>query len=262
MKKYKAKSVSIILPCAWRDKRLNLPYSKELVRVGEDMSVIDHSFRHILASRVKPRVAVIIGPDKCDIVRYLREKYSDAVEMVFVFQKTITEDIAGALKSAERLLGDKNILLMPNTIIEHGNKKTSLIDEALGALDRQPFVFMYKNETSVTRLKLSGALRVQDQKVIDYEEKPLKHVEKYNAFWVSCGFRKEILGEVISVIGHDRPKNFNFKNVFRKSIMYKSSPIRVAESVDISTWTNLNAYLLKQYLTESGIDPKFHQTRQ
>ena len=256
MKKDKTESVSIILPCAGRGTRLNIPYPKELIKVNEDMSVIDYSFQHILASQVKSRVVVIVGPHKFDTVRYLYEKYNDKVDLVFIFQKNNDKDITGAIKSAEHLFGDKNILLMPNTIIEYKDKKVSLIDKMLETLDHQPFVFMCKDESSVSRLKLSGALNIEDGKVVDYEDKPLKHIEKYNAFWVSYGFKKEVFSEIISVIEQGALKKTNFKKAFRKSPLYKSLPVKINECVDIGTWTNLNAYLLRRYLVKSGIDPQ------
>jgi len=259
IRKNKTESVSIILPCAGHGTRLNLPYPKELIKINEDMSIIDYSFHHILESRIKPRVIVIIGPHKFDTVRYLYKKYNDKVDLVFVFQKTKHKETASAvaIKSAEHLFGDKNILLMPDTIIEYKDKKNSLIDKMLDALDSQHFVFAHKNETSVTRLKLFGALNIKDKKVIGYEDKPLKNVKKYNAFWVSFGFKKEVFNEVISVIEQSTFKKMSAKNTFQKSVMYKSLPVKVDEYVDIGTWTNLNAYLMRQYLEKSGIDPQF-----
>ena len=261
MRKDKGGSVSIILPCAGRGTRLNLPYSKELVKISEGMSLIDYSFQHILASHLQPRVIVVIGPHKLDIARYVYEKYNDKVDLVFVFQKADHKGVTGATRSAEHLFGDKNILFLPSTIIEYKNNKVPLIDKMTGMLDRQPFVFMYKNENSITRLKLSGALHIQDQKVIDYEDKPLEHVEKYNAFCVSYGFKKEVFNEVISVIEQSVLKKDNFRQTFQKSVMCKTLAVEVAEYIDISTWTNLNAYLLRQYLMRSGVDPQFLKIR-
>lgn len=250
----KTESISVILPCVGRDTRLNLPYPKELIRISEKMSVIDCSFQHVLASRVKPRVVAVIGPHELDIARYLYEKYNDKVDLVVIFQKASHKDFIGVVRSAGHLLSDKNILLMPTSIIERSAKEAPLLDAMLDILDRQPFVFAYKAETSVTRLKLSGALQVEDQKVIGYEDKPLKHTKKYNAFWTSFGFKKEVFNEVISVIEQGMLKKTSLKKVFRKSVMYKSLSIMVDDYVDISTWTNLNAYLMKQYLIKSGID--------
>jgi len=262
MRKNKTESVSIILPCAGHGTRLKLPYPKELIKINEDMSIIDYSFHHILESRIRPRVVVIIGPHKFDTARYLYEKYNDKVDLVFVFQKTNEKEITGAIRSAEHLFGDKNILLMPDTIIEYKDRKVSLIDNMIDSLNNQPFVFVHKNEASVTRLKLFGALNIQDKKVIDYKDKPVKNVENYNAFWVSFGFKKKVFGEVISVIEQSMLKKATHKNTFRKSVMYKSSSISVAEYVDIGTWTNLNAHLMRQYLEQSGIDPQFLKINQ
>ncbi len=256
MEKNKDESVSIILPCVGHDMRLKSPYSKELVKINEDMSIIDYSFNHILASHIKPRVIVIIEPYKFDTVRYLYEKYNDKVNLVFIFQKTNYEGVTGAIKSAEHLFGDKNILLMPNTIIGRKDKEVPLLDKIVEVLDHHPFVFISKDETSVIRLKSGGALHVEDGKVIDYKNKPLSHVERYNALLVSFGFKKEVFAEVISVIGQGTLKRANPKNGFRKSIMYKSSTVKVTECIDINTWTKLNAYLLRQYLVRSGIDPQ------
>lgn len=263
MKRNKTESVSIILPCAGRDARLNLPYPKELIRISEDMSVIDCSFRHILASRVKSRVIVVVGPHKFDTVRYLYEKYNDKIDLVFVFQKNNDndKDITGVVRSAEHLFGDKNIILMPNAIIECKDKSIPLIDKMLKSLNDRPFVFMSKDESSVSRLKLFGALNIKDGKVIDYEDKPSKNIGKYNAFWVSYGFRKEVFSEISAAIEQSVFKKANFKKAFRKSFLYKSRVVKIDEYTDIGTWTNLNAYLLRQYLVKSGIDPQLLKIR-
>jgi len=260
MKKNKIESVSIILPCVGHGTRLKFPYPKELIRVNEDMSVIDYSFQHILESHISPRVIVIIEPDKLDVIRYLYEKYNDKVDLVFVFQKNNNKEIIGTVRSVEHLLGDKNILLLPNTIIKYKDKKVALMDKILGSLNRHPFVFVNKNETSVTRLKLFGALNIQDGKVIDYEYKPVKNIKNYNAFWVSFGFKKEVFREVTSVIEQSILKKTNFKNVFKKSVIYKSPVIEVDSFTNIDTWTQLNAYLVRQYLEKSGIDPQIFKT--
>ena len=257
IKKKKEESVAIILPCAGHGTRLNAPYPKELTKINEDMSIIDYSFKHILASHVKPLVIVIIGPHKFDTVRYLHEKYDDKVDLVFVFQKINYNGITGAIRSAEHLLGDKNILLLPNTIIEYEDKKTPMLDRMLNALDEQPFVFLYKDESSKVRLKESGALRIEGGEVIDYEDKPQIRVEKYNAFWTAYGFKKEVFNEIISVFEQSFRKKASSRNAFRKSVMYKSHPIKANECIDISTLTNLNAHLLRQYLITSGVDPQF-----
>src|ERR1051325_5293122 len=97
-KKEKIEPISIILPCAGRGTRLNLPYPKELLKINEEMSVIDYSFRHILASRLPLRVVIIVGPHKFETVRYLYEKYNEKVDLSFVFQKTHHKEITGALK--------------------------------------------------------------------------------------------------------------------------------------------------------------------
>src|SRR3989344_5441204 len=201
IKKKKEESVAIILPCAGHGTRLNAPYPKELTKINEDMSIIDFSFHHILASHVKPRVIVIIAPHKFDTVRYLYEKYNDKVELVFVFEKNGDKNVAStlAVKSAQNLLCDKNILLLPDTIIEYKDKG-SLIDKMLDILDHHHFVFAHKNENSLTRLKLFGALDVKEGRVIGYEDKPQRNIKKYNAFWVALGFNKGLFGTVISII--------------------------------------------------------------
>lgn len=262
MKKPLKESVSVILPCVERNAQLNLPYPKELIKVNEGMSIVDYSFHHILASQIKPRVIVIIGPHKFDTVRYLYEKYNDKVELVFIFKKTDQVGVKTAIRSAKHLLGDKNIFLMPDTIIEYKDKNVPLIDKMLATLDQQPFVFASKNESSVTRLKLFGALRIKKGKVVDYEDKPRKEVSKYNAFWVAYGFRREVFDEVVSVIEKNTFKRPNYRKLFRESPIYNSISITVAEYIDIGTWTNLSAYLLRQYLIKSGIDPQFLKINQ
>lgn len=226
------------------------------------MNVIDYSFHHILASKIKPRVVVVIAPHKFDVVEYLYKKYNDKVDLVFVFQKADQKEIVGAVRSAEHLFGDKNIVLMPNMVLEYKDKKTSLIDKVLGMLDRQPSVLISKSEASVSRLKVSSALRIEDGKVLAFENKPTKGVEKYNALCVTYGFKKQASENVISAIEQLSQKRGNSRGVFEKSSLFKTSPVFVEEFVDIGTWTHLNAYLLRQYLVKSGIDPQFLKINQ
>ncbi len=257
----KKDSVLIILPCLQRGTDSNFPYSKELVSVGDGVSLVDLSFRHILSSRVKPRVALIVGPHGSDIAEYVQKKYKGKVDLVTLSQKKNHKNLADAVRSVKHLFGDKNILLVPSSIIEHeDSSKVSLVDEILGSLDNQPFVFVCKREDSVTKLRSSGVLNIQKEVIIDFEDKPL-NAKKYNAFWVSFGFKKVVANEVLSVIRQSGMRKANFKKMFKKSVMYGSLPINVDSYADISTWTNLNAYLLKQYLTESGVDPLFLKIR-
>ncbi|PIR44954.1 MAG: hypothetical protein COV10_01980 [Candidatus Vogelbacteria bacterium CG10_big_fil_rev_8_21_14_0_10_51_16] len=259
--KNKTEPVTIILPCSDGISDSNFPYPKELIKINEEMSVIDFSFHHILASQIKPRVVVIVAPNKFETVRYLFERYNDKVDLVFVFQKSreqkVTNANAIAIRSAEHLFSDKNILLMPDTIIERKDNQTSLIDTMLAALNRQSFVFAHKKEVSVTRLKLFGALKIEDDVVVDYEDKPVDNSAGYNAFWASFGFKREVFEEVISVIEGSTLKKGNYKRDFQKSVMHKTSTVEVSEYIDIATWTHLNAYLMRQYLEQSGIDPGF-----
>lgn len=258
MKKDKVGSISVILPCAFGSDRLKGPYSRELVKIDEDMVLIDSSFKHILASYAKPRVVIVIEDRKSDTVRYLRGKYDKKVDLVFVFQKHYHNDLFDVIRSAKHLFSDKNIILMPNGIIEYKDKKNPLIDRISGALEDCPFVFVCKKELSISRLKLSAALHIEDEKVVEYQYKPTKDFKKFNAFSVSFGFTKEFFDEAVEVLGQAANKKSNsFDRAFKKSAIYESSSVMVSDYTEINTWTNLNAYLLKRYLIESGVDPQF-----
>lgn len=229
MKKVSRQSITIILPSVYGN-------AFELSLIGERETVVDRVFS-LFPKKLKPRIVVITSPES-EIARYLSKKYKNEFPLTIVpLQK---------VRSVNKMLGAANIVLSPFRIIE--TAEGSIVEKMVRALRDSDVVCAYKPETSVTRLKNSDALSVEKGKIIAQARKPKNSFEKYNGLVAAYGFTKDSGIDAAAVL-HEA--------VFKRLKLVDASAVEVSDSVDIDTWTKLNAYLLRQYLLKSGIDPEF-----
>lgn len=231
--KNKNKSVSIVIPCLDQVKAF-ASHSPELAQISDDLNVIDSTFQHILKSASHVKVILVVGPRKADIAEYVSKKYAKKVDLKIISQKSDVTDTLKAIKSAESVLEERNVVLLPQLIIDSEEK--SLIDQMCEMLDDQSFVLAYKAEKSVTRIRLYDAVQVQDNKVMKFKSKP-SDSKNFNGVSVCFGFHKSVLGKLLT-----------------STLAEKTSAVQIKNFYDISSWTQYNAYLLKRYLEKSGID--------
>ncbi len=231
----------VIIPCAGKGTRLNIPFPKELMPVEYGQVLIDYSF-DLLKSFGKVRVVIIINPEKVEIMRYL-QKYSDDFDIVFCYQKTGSKGMIGAIRSAKDLFLENNLLLLPDTIIQSSQK--DLIDMTIEYLNSFPAVFWAKKENDYEILSREGALRLIKQNghliVEDYIDKPGKNSNDLNGYWAACAFQRKYSTDFLEVMDNAIQKQVGFS--FKESFLSGSPAIEVDSSIDMGVWESICQYM-------------------
>jgi len=234
--------LTVILPSAGKGTRLNLPYPKEILRLDNDNALIDNCFNFFKDyGRNQVEFVVVINEDKTDLIKYLA-KYKDRYNISFCFQNPSEKEYTGAIKSAYHLFGEHNLVLLPDTLmkLQPGKDLFTLVTEAL---NETGFTYLYKEETNAEVLKTKGALQIEDDIVIDYEDKP-EDVTDFNAFWCAFAFRKRNFSECMSFM---EKSTLNLRVGFdeiRKTPIYKSKAIKVEDYIDLGTWPEIRRLLI------------------
>ncbi len=236
------KELCIIIPCAGNGTRLGLAFSKELLGVDKNTTLIDYSFALFKEHYSKLRVVVIISEKKMDTVKYLR-KYSDDVDLVFKYQNSQKKDFIGAIESAKDLYLDSNLVLLPDTIVEH-SASYDLIEETLKGLETSDFLFWGKHENRRSILEKEGSIQIvnlnNEYKVVDYIDKPGDELAELNGYWAAFAFKKDIADECISILNDIMWEKS--RTVFKESVLNGSSVIIVENSIDMGTWESIHSY--------------------
>lgn len=223
-------SILIVLPCLESIAKF-ASYSAELAQISDDMNVIDSSFRHILKSKLQVKVILVAGPGKKDVVEFVKKKYSEMLDLEVISLNTPVTSIFSTLTSLESKFKDKNLVLIPNLIVQG-----DFINEMVENLNSQEFVCVYKMEKSVVRIKNYDSVLIRDKKAVKFGYKP-KNPKDFNGISVSFGFVKDA-----------------FKKLSDSNVTENTKAVEIKDFSDVSSWTQYNAYLLKQYLKKSGID--------
>lgn len=233
--------ITVILPAAGKGTRLGLPYSKELMHVGEGQALIDFSFDHFRNyGRKDVEFVVIINEHKTDIVQYLA-KYKDRYNITFTFQDPGEFEYTGAIKSAIHLFGDRNIVLLPDTVMILPTF-VDLGEAALKAVENTGFSFFYKAEADFEMLKTKGALFIDNErKALMYEDKPRQELERFNAFWCGFAFTEYTFDRVIEYMERT---TFRYQQTreFKNTPLYKSQGIEVEDYTDLGTWGEIRRW--------------------
>ncbi|MBI04417.1 MAG: hypothetical protein CMI96_01205 [Pelagibacteraceae bacterium] len=246
------KRITVILPAAGKGSRLLLPYPKELMKINESHSLIDYTF-DLFKKKCKAQFVVVINEKKLSLIEYL-SKYKNIFNISFVFQKDRYKEITGAIKSAENLFSDYNLVLLPDTIVQLYRRKYLSLDEVVNRTKKTGFSFLYKKENSIIKLKQMGCLKIIDNKCENYEDKPTTKINDFNAFWAGFAFDKNKYYESIKIIESSTlRKKLNY-NQFKQSPLHMSEGIEIKNQLDLGTWNNIRKRLLKDYLINHGIE--------
>lgn len=236
------KKLTVILPAAGEGARLNLPYPKELLRLDNDLGLIDNSFKLFHNhSRSSVEFIVVINEKKTELITYLA-KYKNKFDMYFIYQNPTEPEYTGAIKSAKPLFGEYNVVLLPDTIMRLP-KEWDLHTLIMNFLDEQSFLFLYKKENDREILKTKGALFVEDHKVLRYEDKPVENIGDFNAFWCAFGFRKNAFDQCMRFMEQSTLKNKNSTTEIQKTPIYGSRGFEVEYYVDLGTWPEIRRLL-------------------
>ncbi|MBV9382491.1 MAG: NTP transferase domain-containing protein [Streptosporangiaceae bacterium] len=191
----------VVLPAGGLGSRIGMPFSKELLPLPGGGAAIDHIIELTINSKVVDRIVVVIRKHKVDIVDHLA-KYADQGMLAIVHQRSDVVDHCGAMMSAAHLFGEKNIMLLPDHILQFENGR-SPVAELLDRLDRTSMAFLAADIEAVPWASKAGAVKVArkngESVVIDYTEHPDRPRE-YDGVWTAVAFRREVVSQALSVM--------------------------------------------------------------
>ena len=239
--------LNVILPAAGKGSRLNLPYPKEILRFDKERALIDSSFDLFKKySRNEVQFSVIINEDKTEIVKYL-SKYKSQFNINFTYQNPEEKEYTGAIKSAQYLFGDNNLVLLPDTIITLPNK-VDLLKTLIDNLNQDSFTFLFKSERSAEVLKSKGCLQLDDNgSVIGYEDKPCTDTSMFSGYWCAFAFKKRIFDDCIAFMEQSTFKKRKRPIKIDQTAIFKSKVIKVDSYVDLGTWEAIGKLFSDSY---------------
>ncbi len=202
------KRVTIILPSAGDGKRLGAQCPKELFEIYPGKKIIDFSLEHIKAfhdSKIRKEldirigVVVVIKPGKESVFRYVSEQLPN-IAVNYVMFNNYFREWPGSVYSANNIFTEINIVLLPDTFIKFGSNDMiylngdgdTLISKAANILEKEKVVFGVINCTDRKKLSSLGAVRVINDKIEYFTDKPKENLNKYNGFWGIYGFRYSV----------------------------------------------------------------------
>jgi NDP-sugar pyrophosphorylase family protein len=235
--------LTVILPAAGKGTRLNLPYPKEILRVDKEKALIDNSFELFSdLGRDEVEFVVVINEEKTEIVKYLA-KYKTLFNISFTYQNPQELEYTGAIKSAKHLFGEKNLVLLPDTLLTLP-KGTNLNSEINTNLDESGFTFLFKPEPDEVMLRTKGCLKLTDDlRVVDYEDKPLENLNRFDGYWCAFAFHKDVFDRSISFMEKSTLKMETSNLAIEKTSLFKSRVISVEDYKDLGTWDEIGNLL-------------------
>ena len=239
--------LTVILPAAGKGSRLNLPYPKEILRVDKEKALIDNSFDLFNGlGREEVEFIVVINEEKTEIIKYL-SKYKSQYNVSFTYQNPNEIEYTGAIKSAKHLFGENNIVLLPDTILTLP-AGVNLTNELHEKLEEKGFAFLFKPEANEKMLNTKGCLQLDnDQKVVDYEDKPSQQMARFNGYWCAFAFKKEVFDECISFMEQSTLKLEKPNTVIEQTDIFGSKVIQVQDYKDLGTWEEVGKLLSKNH---------------
>ena len=239
--------LTVILPAAGKGSRLNLPYPKEILRFDKEKALIDNSFDLFDGlGREEVEFIVVINEEKTEIIKYL-SKYKSQYNVSFTYQNPNEIEYTGAIKSAKHLFGENNIVLLPDTILTLP-AGVNLAHELHEKLEENNFAFLFKPETNEKMLNTKGCLQLDnDQRVVDYEDKPSQKMVRFNGYWCAFAFKKEVFDECISFMEQSTLKLKKPYTVIEQTNIFGSKVIQVQDYKDLGTWEEVGKLLSKNH---------------
>ena len=237
--------LTVILPAAGSGSRLNLPYPKEILRVDKEKALIDNSFDLFDGlGRDDVEFVVVINEEKTEIIKYL-SKYKSQFNVSFTYQDPKEVEYTGAIKSAKHLFGENNIVLLPDTILKLPDG-INLAYEVHKNLEEKSFAFLFKPEINEKMLNTKGCLQLDnDQRVLDYEDKPTHNMDRFNGYWCAFAFKKDIFDECIKFMEQSTLKIEKPKTFIKQTNIFGSKVIQVEDFKDLGTWEEIGKLLSK-----------------
>jgi hypothetical protein len=249
-----AAGLTVILPCAGSGTRLGLNRPKELFEILPGVCLIDLSLAHIRA--VLPtndiKVAVVIRPHKEEVVDHVR-RVLPGIKVEAVFFNDSYYEWPGSVFSARETFSNHNLVLLPDSILNVGkntvnnemgpicldDRGSPLIKLAADALSVHKVVFGWVKCSHPRVLKKVGALRVEEDIVTAFQDKPVDSFEKYIGFWGCYAFRKEV-GKSLY--------HFLVGSVRHRPVSLEEQPFHPAGAIPLHSYRDLGTWpVIRQF---------------
>ena len=226
--------INIIIPCAGSGTRLNLPYSKEIHKINHKNTLIDLSLSLCLKNKeIINEIIIVTRPDKKDLIEYM-SKWKKEFKIRICFFNNNYFEWAGSIRSAEKNFANKNVVLLPDTKITQYKDK-SLLKQMNTKLNCSEVCFALKKEKDKKKLSNLGALAIEDNKIIEFCDKPQSNLRKFNCHWGSFGFTKNVSIKLLEMM----TKSIKRKKVNINKQNFSTSFFYIKKYIDLGTWENI-----------------------
>ena len=136
---------------------------------------------------------------------------------------------------------------MPDTILKLPDD-FNLAYEVHRHLEEKSFAFLFKSEINEKMLNTKGCLQLDnDQRVLDYEDKPSQNMDRFNGYWCAFAFKKDIFDECIRFMEQSTLKIEKPKTFIKQTNIFGSKVIQVEDFKDLGTWEEIGKLLSKNY---------------
>ncbi len=248
------RDITVILPCAGEGTRLGLDSHKELYEIVPGTRLIDFSLAHIQAAPYpgNVKVAVVIRPWKTGVAEYVRNRLP-GLDVEAVMFNAQYHEWPGSVFSASGAFSSNNLVLLPDSCLrlrdgsplEDGTQtlfnenRKGLIEMALEVLEKQHALFGAVPCDDTGRLKRLGAMRVEENRVTRFQDKPGEELNQFNSFWGCYGFRgncgDDVYRFLVSSVRHE-------KVPLEKQSFYPPGTFPLHSYWDLGTWESIHAF--------------------
>jgi len=225
--------ITVILPCAGDGTRLGAGGPKELFEIYPGKRLIDYSLEHIRAFQnsayreetdIRISVIIVIKPGKEAVFSHVSEKLPVMDVNYVMFDNYFTE-WPGSVFSAKDEFSDRNVVLLPDTFVKFGPEELiytdrageTLISMAVRKLEEREMVLGVTRCTDPGTLSQLGAVRVEEDSITLFQDKPGENLDLYNGFWGVYGFResagRKVYEFLIDSVEHGEKKKHLLKEL-------------------------------------------------
>ncbi len=182
-------------------------------------------------------LVVVIRPNKEAVLEYIAQRWPE-LEVRPVMQ--VAPGFVGALRAAEPLLADVNLLLLPDQYMS----ENGAIEAAMAAVESGESTAMLVHYPDRAELIADdGALCIRQGRVADISEKPgIDRVEAFNAVWCGIGFRGEITARLIASLEALYAEGDYAPDDWQASPLRGALAIPVEDYLDLGVWDRLMAF--------------------
>ncbi|MGC4851868.1 NTP transferase domain-containing protein [Micromonospora sp. DT4] len=230
--------LTVVLPCAGRGSRLDLPFPKELLPGPDGRVLIDHSFALLADADVQ--VLLVVGPDRQATISHVARRYT-TIPVAAVPQLSDTDGWIGAVLSALPFVIGRALVLLPDQVLQ-----TAPNDDPIGRADQMlhdaDACLLAARCADADRLAVDGALTVTYQPgggpalLRRIADKPgAAAVAGHNAVWFGLGFRRAAADQVLAQMRAAQDRLLDM-TALRGGPLHDAPVIEVPPFLDCGTW--------------------------